>query len=138
MRMLSEALKPAAITEAVPTATGFVKTNSTASLTTTAMGAINTFQDLDLSGIVGARSALVLLKVLASATATVVFKTHGGTGTTAEWQGTGGNAGGCSKLYLSGAAAQGYAVLMTDSGGLVEVSADSTALLTITVVGFVN
>lgn len=81
-----------------------------------------TFQDLDLSGIVGANTALVLCEILtggATGTNQFVFAPKGATGAYAYWALPAAESS-FNTLYLTGVASRGLVACLTNSSGVVQ------------------
>lgn len=122
---------------------GFV-TAASATVFNTSLTSGSTFQDLDLSGTVGSRAALVHLEIrLASAAGSTfhITKTKGfGSATFAEhFQGGGGPAGGCVVGGENASASYGQITLMTDSSGVIQHAfSNATTTITIKLLGYVT
>lgn len=78
-------------------------------------GAATTFQDLDLSSIVGSNVALVLFEVVVTGGNVVVFAPKGAEGAYAVWATT----SSINQVSLV-ASDRGYAICLTDSNGIVQ------------------
>lgn len=107
----------------------------------TSMTAANTFQDLDLSGTVGANSTLVFLEITGD-TAAVTFcakpKGYGSTYTKHLHTSGGYDYGGCS-LHIQTAGDYAYMTVATDSSGIIQIgSSSASATWTIKLVGYIK
>jgi hypothetical protein len=111
----------------------------------THMTAGNTWQDLNLSAVVGAKTALVLLEVSTNAVGVFTCKPkgYGGlTGVHTGYTGTGrplyGECGtGAGVMGFVNINAFGYVMGITDSSGIIQIAyPDNTTVVTLKVIGF--
>ena len=96
----------------------------------------STWQDLDLSSIVGARSALVFLEILQSGGSGVDFKSkpkgYGGAYSAHPFTGA-------STCDFSASGQYGYAIVATDSAGVIQIAGGSTTpSLTIKLIAWIG
>jgi len=90
--------------------------------------------DLDLSSVIGAQKALVLLKVIAAGGFTsICFRANGDTD---EHYGTGTDAGGTAKVYAQNNIAF-YVETITDANGIIEWKASGALATTVDIVAFI-
>jgi len=109
---------------------------SGATVFNTTLTAASTFQDLDLSAIVGANSALCFFEVTtpSSAASVIAFKPKGYGGSFSVQQGS----YSCSNVILA-TNAYGYAICATDANGVVQIGAPNNgSTYTVKLVGYVK
>ena len=123
------------ITANIPTSGFWVASGST--VMATSMTSSNTFQDLDLSSVVGANDALVFLEVKSSAGDLFFMKPKGLGG--AQSVHTMDGAGATGMCDFSGSNHFTYFAMATDSSGVIQVAAStSSTTFTIKVVGYIK
>jgi len=100
----------------------------------------NTFEDVDISSIVGANVSFVYLLATSTVAAGYIsVKTKGLGGTGAEHGSDVANDCGCSHAHIVTAGDYVNLVVSTDSSGIFQLAANSTTpLLTVTVVGYIS
>lgn len=95
-----------------------------------------TFQDLDLSSVVGSNVALVLLRVSSSAAVDIDFRVNGETTASGEMPSATENGAGCSGATVA-ANRISYVTVQTDSSGIVEWrNQNNTGNQTVKMVGY--
>ena len=112
---------------------------SGASVFNATMTAANTFQDLDLSGVVGANLAMVCLEVTSNGASIYVAKTKGFGGAVARhWQSSGKDYGG-AQFQPEGSGEFAYMTLMTNSSGVIQhAGTNNTTTWTVKLIGYVK
>ena len=117
---------------------GFWKYDATEVFNDT-LTAANTFQDLDLSAVVGTNRALAFLHVTVSAGDIVVFRMKGETGAYAKWIGGADSQAGINASNLDVADAEYYASCMTDASGVIQIAGSTnTTTYVVTMRGYVK
>ena len=127
-------MKSAALTQA-----GKVEADGSTVFNTT-LTAANTFQDLDLSSVVGSNSAIVTLEIQSGASQHYALKPKGFGGAYASHSNTtSGNSLGMCYFVADNAGDYAYVTIMTDSSGVIQHgSSDNTTTFTVKVVGFIK
>ena len=98
--------------------------------------AANTFEDLDLSGTVGANTALVFMHVTDASQGHIYLRPKGHAATVADLHNVYGNPPG--DCYIEGAGEASFVTMLTDSAGKLEIACDSnTDTIVITVLSFI-
>lgn len=114
----------AAAVTAAATGGGFIKSSGSTVFNTT-LTAANTFQDLDLSSIVGSNTALCFLEIYAGGGSSQVITTkpkgYGGAASSHQ------AAAGCANCTLS-STAYGYVIVATNSSGVIQIAAPNNSV----------
>ena len=104
-----------------------------------AMGGANTFQDLDLSSVVGSVPSLVFLEVTAAGSTTYACKPKGfGSATFSKHIAGSSGANGCCVSTYTGSGEFAYFTVQTNSTGVIQHGATNTEAITIKVIGFIG